>query len=211
MQEFVDRFKHTLLAIDRVNSRKLVEELEGVFSPLEIVEQLIVPGLTEIGDSWETGRVSLSQVYMSGRICEELLSNLLPDDHPNRKRQPSMAVATLNDHHMLGKSIVYSVLRAEGFELLDYGRVEVDDLLSRVKADKLEILLISTLILPSALQVKKVTEKLAASKQDVKVVVGGAPFRFDDNLWREVRADAMGWNASDAGKIITGLLREGES
>jgi hypothetical protein len=36
-------------------------------------------------------------------------------------------------------------------------------------------------------------------------VVGGAPFRFDDQLWREVGADAMGLSASDALKILDAM------
>jgi len=39
----------------------------------------------------------------------------------------------------------------------------------------------------------------------VKVIVGGAPFRFDSSLWKEVGADAFGYNASDAFDIIQSL------
>ncbi len=37
---------------------------------------------------------------------------------------------------------------------------------------------------------------------NVKIVVGGAPFRFDDQLWREVGADAMCRTASEAVDVI---------
>jgi len=38
------------------------------------------------------------------------------------------------------------------------------------------------------------------------LIVGGAPFRFDANLWKEVGADAMGKNASEAINIITHFM-----
>ena len=41
-----------------------------------------------------------------------------------------------------------------------------------------------------------------------KVVVGGAPFLFDDQLWQEVGADAMGKSAADAVAIVTRLMGE---
>jgi methanogenic corrinoid protein MtbC1 len=108
----------------------------------------------------------------------------------------------LSDHHKLGKVIVYSLLRASGFDLLDYGTMEADDLVARVNKDKIEILLISALMLPSALKVKRVKEKLTDMGLDVKIIVGGAPFLFDDKLWKEVGADAMCRTASEVVPVI---------
>jgi methanogenic corrinoid protein MtbC1 len=145
---------------------------------------------------------------MSGRICEELVDQLLPPASPNRKHQPKTAIAVLEDYHLLGKRIVYSTLRASGFELLDYGQQEVNGLAAQVQRDQIEILLISTLMLPSALRVKKVREKLAA--YPVKIVVGGAPFRFDQQLWKEVGADATSPTASGIVPLLK-TLTEGMS
>ena len=96
-----------------------------------------------------------------------------------------MAICTLSDHHKLGKIIVYSLLRASGFDLSDYGRLEVDDLVNRIDKEKIEILLISVLMLPSALQVKKLKEKLTDMGLDVKIIVGGAPFDLMTNSGRK--------------------------
>ena len=41
-----------------------------------------------------------------------------------------------------------------------------------------------------------------------KIAVGGAPFLFDPDLWREVGADAMGKNASDAISIVRKWMEE---
>ena len=66
--------------------------------------------------------------------------------------------------------------------------------------------MISVLILPSALKVKQVCSRLKDSGADVKVVVGGAPFLFDAQLWREIGADAMGSSASEAVAIVGRLM-----
>jgi methanogenic corrinoid protein MtbC1 len=201
-REEVNEFKQALLALDRLGARNLVMAA-GVENPLQRIERLVVPALEQIGLEWEQGRVALSQIYMSGRICEELVDNILPPGDPHRKNQPKTAIATLADHHLLGKRIVYSALRASGFGLVDFGRVEVDDLVRRVKDEEVKIILLSVLMLPSALKVREVRDKVNQTNGEVKIVVGGAPFRFDDQLWQEVGADAMGRNASDAVDIIT--------
>jgi len=199
-------FEQALLSLDRLAARNILLESEDSESSLQLVEKLVVPALERIGAGWEQGQVALSQVYMSGRICEELVDTLLPPGGLGRKNRPKMAIAVLQDYHLLGKRIVYSVLRASGFELLDYGRVDVDDLVRRVRQDGVEVLLISVLMLPSALRVKEVRARLQAIGSDVKIVVGGAPFRLDDQLWKEVGADAMGREASEAVDIIAKMM-----
>ena len=195
-------FEQALLSLDRLAARNMLLESGGSETPLQLVERLVVPALERIGAGWEQGQVALSQVYMSGRICEELVDALLPHDGLGRKNRPKMAIAVLQDYHLLGKRIVYSVLRASGFELLDYGRVDTDDLVRRVRNDGVEVLLISVLMLSSALRVKDVQTRLKSLGSEVKIVVGGAPFRLDDQLWKEVGADAMGREASEAVDII---------
>ena len=203
MPDIVNEFSDALLAIDRLSVKQIFTDSRRQMSATAFVEDVVVDALEKIGAGWENGTIALSQIYMSGRICEELVDELLPPGDPNRKEQPKAAITVLNDYHMMGKRIVYSLLRAGGFELLDYGRSDVDALLHRVEADGVEILLISTLMLPSALLVKAVKEKLADAGLPVKIIVGGAPFRFDDQLWREVGADAMCRTASEAVSVIT--------
>ncbi len=206
MKHYIDRLEKALLSIDRIDSKAIVDKLRENFQPLEIAEKVIVPALERIGTGWEEGRIALSQVYMSGKISEELVDSLLPQGCPGRKNSPRLAIAVLDDYHMLGKRIVYSILRADGFDILDYGTMASDNLVNRAQQDQIEILLISTLMLPSALNVKDVTRSIKNSDSNIKVVVGGAPFRFDEDLWQEVGADAMGHNASEAVEIITQVL-----
>ena len=84
-----------------------------------------------------------------------------------------------------------------------YGRKDVSELLLLVKQDNIRYLLISTLMLPSALKVKDVTTGLLG--EDVTVIVGGAPFRIDPELGKEVGADWVCFTASDAVTAIRKL------
>ncbi len=196
-QVLTHRLRDALESLDRPRIEELFRLAVGRQAPLQVIENLIVPALVEIGEAWADGRVALSQVYMSSRICEELVARLLPPSVPVRKGQLRQAIAVLGDYHLLGKRIVLSVLRASGFDILDYGRMEADELVDRALADDLQILLISVLMLPSALKVREVRAAFEERRRPIRIGVGGAPFLFDDGLWREVGADAMGRNAAD--------------
>ncbi len=208
MTDLAQSFEQALLAFDRISAKEILAHGSGNNTPFQLIEQVVIPSLEKIGQDWQEGSVALSQVYMSGRICEELVDSFLPSASPDRIHQPRMAIAILEDYHSLGKMIIYSALRASGFELGDWGRVDVDELVHKVKTSDTKILLISALMLPSALRVKDVRKRLKQEGLNVKVVVGGAPFRFDNKLWQEVGADAMGTDTSEAIEAVHNMIKE---
>jgi methanogenic corrinoid protein MtbC1 len=191
-----------LVALDRPRIEALFGAAASRDGAMRAIEELMVPALIRLGEEWDSGQIALSQIYMSSRICEDIVERRLPPMAAERKSHPRMAIAVLSDYHTLGKRIVLSVMRASGFEVLDYGHMDVDALIKRVLADKVEILLISVLMLPAALKVRAVRAGLVAGNARVQIAVGGAPFLFDPQLWREVGADAFGRNAADAVAIV---------
>ncbi len=205
-QELHERLEQALLARDRSTVKTMLQDLRQTQTPLTIIDTIVTPVLEQIGVAWEEGRIALSQVYMSGRLCEDMIPPLLSlEAEQPHANTPPIGIAVLHDHHVLGKRIVHSVLRTLGYPLHDYSHgIEVDPLVERVLQDNIRLLLISTLMLPSALLVRDLSTRLKAECPDVKIIVGGAPFRFDEQLWQVVGADAMGRTASDA----IGLVRQ---
>jgi methanogenic corrinoid protein MtbC1 len=196
-----EAFETALLALDRVGARTILEGVLDGGSPIQRIETVVVPALERIGKAWETGELSLAQVYMAGRLCEDAVGAITSTDHPARPNAPRTAVAVLDDYHFLGKRMVYAVLRSGGYSPLDYGRVTVDELVARVNEDRIDVVFISTLMYPSALRVKEVCAKLTGTP--VRVVVGGAPFRCDPELWKDVGAHDCGSSASDVLRMLS--------
>jgi len=205
MVENIEAFEESLLSLDRIQAKEILTQ-EPDTALFEALETVVVPTMESIGQKWEEGEVALSQVYMSGKICEEIVEELLPLDDETRIEHPNIAIMVYRDFHMLGKRIVLTFLRASGYKVSDYGHQEsIDEIIKRIKSDKIEILLISVLMLNSALHLKELTDAIKAANLSTKVVVGGAPFRFDTHLYQEVGADAFGKSASDIIDIIDTL------
>ena len=201
--ELSGSLERALLALDRVAAQRMVEKATSGPDGLGAVVRLVGESLERIGAGWERGTVALSQVYMGGRICEDLVGRLLPPGDPRRTSQPRLGLAVLEDHHLLGSRILAATLRAAGYELTDYGHgIGAAELAQRALADGIEVLLVSTLMLASALRVRDLSALLRGGGSKIKLVVGGAPFIFDERLWREVGADAMGRCGTDAARII---------
>lgn len=201
------RFLDTLLAMDRIGSEKVLREVAAQQQSFEAVEQVITETLAIIGDGWEAGDYSLSQIYMSGVICEEIIERMLPEFRMVRKNSPKIGIGVLIDNHALGKRIVKAVVQAEGFEIFDFGHgLSVDEMVEKTMAYRIDVLLVSTLMLPSALKVKGIREQFDQRGLTTRLIVGGAPFRFDSSLWQQVGADADGKNATAVIPIIERLV-----
>ncbi len=201
------KFYDALVAIDRVLAAEIAAEAAS--DGLAFIESAVVPALVRIGRDWEEGKIALSQVYLGSRIAEAVVDDILPATAPERRRRPMMAIAVLEDYHLLGKRIVLSALRAAGFDLLDFGAgLAPEELVRKTVAAQVRLLLISTLMLPSALRIREVRRLLDDEGQTVKIIAGGAPFRFDPKLGRDVGADAVGDSAADAVTIVRRLSEE---
>ncbi|NNJ09681.1 cobalamin-binding protein [Chloroflexales bacterium ZM16-3] len=204
----LDEFLEALLAIDRFAARQILSTYGQRAGTVNLFEQMIVPALEQIGAQWEQGALSLAQVYMSGHICEEIVDAILPPAQIQRISHPPIAIAVLEDYHLLGKRMVYASLRASGYEIRDFGQVTVEALVAQVIQERIAVLLISVLMLPSALRIKELRQQLERAGHRPKIIVGGAPFRFDEILWQEIGADAMGKTAIDAVTHVGRLLKE---
>lgn len=197
------RFEQALLLRDRITIKTLLQQLYDQHPVMYIIDTFLSPVLERIGIAWEEGKVALAQLYMIGRLCEDVIESLFPVSETRRSNGLNLGIAVLQDHHTLGKRMVRSALSISGYHVLDYGHgLEAESLIAHACQDELDMLLISTLMLPSAYRVEEVSNRLKLQNPDIKIVVGGAPFRFDTLLWQQVGADAMGASATDAIRIV---------
>ena len=190
VEDCVSKFKDALLSLDRLQAKSIMEEVLNGSNSLMTVEQLLVPVMEALGRGWEDGSLALTQIYMSGRICEELVDEILQPCGESRSQRPVLALAVFEDYHLLGKRIVNSVLRSGGYKVLDYGPGQgVDELVARVRQDDVDILLISVLMLNSALRIRLLSDRLKSE---------GLATRFASTPNYGARLERMPWATAPA-------------
>ncbi len=200
---FSSEFENALLDLDRLRADQIFNSQLIDNSILKVIDTVVTPALVRIGDAWARGDLALSQNYMAGRIAEDVVTSYLPASNDQRYQRPRIGITTLGDYHLLGKKIVSSILSSSGYNVTDYNTdMKIEDLADRLAEDNVDILLTSTLMLNNALLVGELKKELDSRNLNIKLVVGGAPFLFDDQLFDEVGADAMGSTASDVLRLI---------
>lgn len=199
LETFFATFLSALRSADRQRANQAIREaLAAGLSREQLLESAVVRSLEALGNGWEDGSVSLTQVYMGGRIAEEVAGELLPV--PARRANPwgRIVIGTLGDRHGMGQRIVGAYLGVAGAEVNSLGLgVAPEDFVARAARGGCDLIAVSTLMYHSALLVRQVRELLDRQHLRVPILVGGAPFNMDRMLWRQVGADAMGGNPAE--------------
>ena len=174
---------------------------EGI-DPLDLMNNGFIPGINKVGDLFGSGRLFLPELVLSAAAMEQV-TGLLNESIPSEQEQTQgrVVIATVEgDVHDIGKTIVVSLLKANGFEVLDLGRdVAVARLIE--EADKFDANIIGTsALLTTTMGAQKQLEEdlnKAGLKDRFKTMVGGAPVT---QRWaKRIGADAF---AEDAGEAV---------
>jgi len=196
-------FREAILEFDKIKAEEIIIQYAKTNQGIDKIFLLISETLNGLGEEWAKGEIALSQIYMTSRICEEIIEKQFTGKVPFINPEKNIAITTFLDYHHLGKKIVHSTLMSCGYDVLDFGLVSSPlQLLEKTIENKVDILLISSLMYHSAIKIKDLKELFVKEDIRLRILVGGAPFNFDSELWKAVGADAMGYSASDAVQII---------
>ena len=146
--------------------------------PLKIIEECR-EGMTIVGDRYSAGDYFLAELMLAGQIFKEGFAALEPylAEVGPAKTQGQVVMATLKgDIHDLGKDILVTLLRAQGFEVLDLG-VDVDPTLviERIKEVKPDFVGFSALLTTTLGIMRQAEEMLveAGLRDNLRLMIGG--------------------------------------
>ncbi len=211
-QEYFDKLAQTVIDGDTEECVRLVKDgIQKGANPLDTIEKGLGKGITKVGDDFGTGVVFLPELIMAADVMKagtDLLDEQIELSGLKREVLGNVVIGTVKgDIHDIGKSVVASVLQANGFNVNDLGiDVAVEDFVKTVKETGTDILGMSTLLTLPLQVMGEVIEAVRKEglREKVKVIVGGCPVtqEFAD----EIGADAVGFDASDGVRKVRRLL-----
>jgi len=203
------------LAVLDYNSEEAVSAAKEVIKfkvdPLRAIEEGLAKGIREVGEKFANGEVFLPELIMAAETMKKALEVLEPELKRERKERKTLGKVLLGtvagDIHSIGKTIVASMLTANGFEVYDIGEdVPAEKFVEKIKELKPDIVGLSGLLTTTLPEQRTVIETLKREglREKVKVIIGGAPASRE---WaEEIGADGYGADASEAVKIAKKLL-----
>lgn len=147
-------------------------------TPLDIIQNILMKGMDKIGVLFEKGELYLPQLIRSASVMNRAVDILKPHMkiEANIGIKGKVLMATVEgDVHDIGKNIAGTVLKCNGYEVIDLGvMVSKEKILEEAVKNNVDTITLSGLISPSLKEMEKILSLLEISKLSIPVLIAGA-------------------------------------
>jgi len=215
--QVINSFNEAIFDTDRERALRVIHDaVDNGMSPEDVVFRVVIPAIElMIRYISEGSDVSLAQHFLASQIAADVVEEMLPRFGTTPEVMGHVVIGTSQgDFHGLGKRIVIGCLKALMMEVTDLGlNVPPERFVDEAVARDAQVIAISSMMVHTARgdggcpAVRRILQERGLEAK-IRIVVGGAPYRYDPNLYRVVRADAWADNGITAGRVIAELIRE---
>jgi dimethylamine corrinoid protein len=200
-QKIFEELSHAIVVGDIEQAGKLAKQaLDEKIDPMTTTEKGLIPAMSIVSEKYDNKEYYLPQMLLSSEAFYEAFNILKAKMKVETTGKGKVLIGVVEgDVHDIGKNLVKIVLEANGFVCVDMGRdVPIEDYLEKVAAEKPDFLMLSTLMTPTMLSMKRTLEGLVEEglRDKVKVGVGGGPISWE--FCKKIGADFYGDNEKEA-------------
>lgn len=106
---------------DEIAARTVVTRLtEQGLTVVELIDDVVAPGLRRIGDAWADGTMSVAEEHRAAAIAERILAEVAPNPR-GRRRGTALAVTAPGDDHVLPSTMAAIALRSANWRVHHLG------------------------------------------------------------------------------------------
>jgi len=181
-QELLDRLTQAVVDGEPEDAEELAKQaLEQGLDPMACINEGLTPGMDRVGELFASGEYFLPDLIIGGEAMKMALAILEPALTGGQERTVlgQVVLGTVEgDLHEIGKTLVGTMLTANGFRVTDIGvDKSVADFVAAVRETNATLVGASALLTTTMLQQQRLIEALeeAGLRDQVKVMVGGAP------------------------------------
>ena len=175
---------------------------------IEILEQALIPAMTEVGELFEQEEYFVPEMLVCARAMQEGLALLKPLLAQGGARSGVKVVACTvqGDLHEIGKNLVCTMLEGAGHEVVNLGCDVAPERVVAAVQDGVRVVALSALLTTTMPAMRDVVAALrqAGLRQQVAVVVGGAP--VTQEFANTIGADGFAPDASRAVALVRSLV-----
>jgi 5-methyltetrahydrofolate--homocysteine methyltransferase len=177
----------------------------------EILNDGLVKGMDAIGIKFKKNEIFIPEVLIATRAMKAGMDIIRPYFTEERKESKGKIVigTVKGDLHDIGKKIVCMILESEGFEVVDIGiDVPKEKFLTSIKKENPDIIGMSALLTTTMVYMREVIEAVekAKLKQNVKIIIGGAP--ITQSFADEIKVDGYAPDGVSAVELVKNLLKK---
>src|SRR5581483_5196064 len=173
---------------------ELLEEALVNYSPLDVINNILLDGMRTVGDLFGARKMQLPSVLDSAGVMKAAVAYLEPKmEKKEGSQKGTIVLATVKgDVHDIGKNLVDIILSNNGYKVVNLGiKQPADSIIKAALEQKADAIGLSGLLVKSTLEMKYVLQDLQRQNLQFPVICGGAALTrkyVEDDLRREYKA-----------------------
>ena len=210
-QEIYEKLAQAVIDGEPEDAEDLARQaLAQGLDPLDCINKGLSPGIDRVGELFASGEYFLPDLIIGGDAMKAALTVLEPALSAGQEREVlgRVVLGTVQgDLHEIGKTLVGTMLTANGFLVTDIGVDKTAaEFVAAIKETGATLVGASALLTTTMLHQKEVIEALkeAGLRDKVKVMVGGAP--ITESWAEEIGADGYSDDAIGAVAVAKRLV-----
>lgn len=186
-----------------------VGEAVTAYSPQEILEGALLPGMEAVGQKFKENKIFIPEVMLAAKAMNTAMEVLKPLMASGQNDQGAVVIGTVKgDMHDVGKNLCKMMMEGRGLRVVDLGvNVTPEKYLAAARESGAQVIACSALLTTTMRGMSQVVEAVNASDLagKVKVMVGGAPVTqaFCDSIG----ADCYTADAASCAEAALGFCR----
>jgi 5-methyltetrahydrofolate--homocysteine methyltransferase len=167
---------------DRSDIEDLLHILMERYSPMEIINRILVPAMRKVGILFKKGEMLLPFVLSSAEVMKASVNFLQPHmEHSQEDEGTRILLATVaGDVHDIGKNLVDIILSNNGYRVFNIGtNVSPETIIEKAKDLDVNAIGLSGLLVKSALQMRSSLPLFEEAGLKVPILLGGAALTRD--------------------------------
>ncbi|HCB50629.1 MAG TPA: cobalamin-binding protein [Chloroflexi bacterium] len=202
-EELFTKLAQTVIDGEPEDAEALAKEaLEQGLDPLECINKGLMVGIHKVGELFSCGDFYLPELIIGADVMKRALDVLEPALLGDQKREVvgKVVIGTVKgDLHEIGKTLVATMLTANGFQVIDIGvDKSAEEFIAAIREADADIVGASALLTTTMLQQKILVEAISevGLRDKVKIMLGGAP--VTESFAHEAGADGFAEDAISA-------------
>ena len=172
-----ERLKKRIIDGNKNGIGKHLDEARQKYTPLQIINDILLDGMKVVGDLFGSGEMQLPFVLQSAECMKAAVALLQPHmEKVEGEAKGTMVLATVRgDVHDIGKNLVDIVVSNNGYRVVNLGiKVPVEQILEAAKEHKADAIGMSGLLVKSTVVMKENLELMSQRGIATPVICGGA-------------------------------------